>query len=399
MCRNFFVLIILTLGISNCHRETAPEIISEKSPYGNFFMTVDTLSIPISSKQTFIYPQFGTVIQHDSLYLFGYNVHRHSIDIFNLTGKRHKNTIHLEKEGPNGIPDMISFSPVSLDSVYVMSTYQISLVNGLGEIKNKVIINTPSSPIKGHNSSEAFFWIEKDESIHYSKKRNTVYGLYHSMKYDMCDKRKYQDERLITAFDLNENRMSRLPAAYPFDKREECYGFTSALLMTWDGDSLIYNFRHDPNIHIYDLNREETTIFDGRSKYTKNGPRPISWSQCDDANLKLDHSNESVNFGRIIRDPYRKLYYRFHRKELPENVSSLDYVLSDKKLFISTFDNGMAKTGEMILDSRPYPSHVSFAGPEGLYLSAPSGENTLNFHILKVYLTEDNRDQSASLTN
>lgn len=392
-------LLLAIVTLLACKSEKAPEIISEQSPFGDFYMTVDTLSIPITEKQHFIYPQFGTVNENDSLYLFGYNVHRHTIDVFNLTGKKYTSTIPLERQGPNGIPELISFAPASLDSVYIMSTYQISLVNQLGTVKDKVMINLPTSPIKSHNSDEAFFWIEKNESIHYSKKHNTLYGLYHSMEYDMCDKRRYKEEELISGIDLNKNQMLRLPAAYPIDKRNDSYGFASSLYMSWDGDSLIYNFRHDPNIYIYDLNRDKTDIFDGRSRYTKNSANPINWSQCDDVSLKMDHSMISVNFERIIRDPYRKLSYRFHRKELPENGNVQDYIFSDKKLFISIFDNGMAKTGEMIIDSRPYPSHVSFAGKDGLYVSAPSGENTLSFHVFKVYLTEGDRNQYEFINN
>ena len=382
-----------TLLFSSCHEHQPLEIISERSPYGDFYMIVDSLSIPISENQHFIYPQFSTVVKDDSLFMLGYNQFRHSIDVFNLTGETYTNTINLEREGPNGIPEVISFTASSLDSIYIVSSFQISLMSSSGVIKDKTMINVPNSAIKGHNSEEAFFWVEKNEPVHYNEKRNTIYGHYHSMKYEMCDKRRYQNPKMVSGIDLGENRMRRIPAAFPYDKRNDCYGFANSLFTTWDGDSLIYNFKHDSNIYIYDLNRNETSAFDGRSLFTKNEASPLGCDRCQDMNHNLDHSLKSVSFERIIRDPYRKLYYRFHRKELPTDGNAQDYIFSDKDLFISVFDNGMAKTGEMILDNRPYPSHVAFPGEEGLYVSAPSGENTLNFHIFKIFLTKGTRNQ------
>jgi hypothetical protein len=397
MKTEYLLTTLVALLLFNCEPEKPLEIISEKSPFGDFYMQVDTVSIPIGPDQTFIYPLFGTISENDSLYFLGYNRIKHSIDIFNLTAEDYQTRVDLEKEGPNGIPDVISFTPVTLDSLYIMSSYRISLVNTTGEILDKISINTSASNVKGHDSQEAFFWIEKDEAIHFSAKRKTLYGLYHSMEYGTCDKRRYQSDQLVSAIDLKENKMSFLPVSYPADKREKSYGFMPALFMTWDHDSLLYNFRHDPNIYLYDLNRHETTIFDGRSQYTRNSADPMEWSECGDVSKKSNQSLQSVNFEGVIRDPYRKLYYRFHRKELPATSNPNDYIFSDKKLFLTIFDNGLAKTGEMILDSRPYPSRVSFPTEKGLYVAAPSGENTLSFHVFKVFLTEGNSTEYGTI--
>ncbi|GEM_PF-6460122 len=381
-----------------CEKKQAHEVISPKSPFGSFYMHVDTVSIPITEQQTFIYPLFGTVAENDALYLLGYNRFTYSIDIFDLSCESYEGKIALEEQGPNGIPEVISFAPVTLDSIYIMSAHQIVLINRKGEVKDKIAINTTASPIKGHDSDEAYFWMEKNHPIHFSKKHRKLFGLYHSMQYGACDPRRYKGNKLISAIDVKAGSMSYLPVSYPPEMQENCYGFMSTLFTTWDHDSLLYNFKNDPNIYLYDLTRGETSIFDGRSQYTKNKVQPISWDRCEDVGEKLNHHMRSVNFERIIRDPYRKLYYRFHRKELPATSNPSDYIFSDKTLFMSIFDNGMAKTGEMILDSRPYPSHVSFPTDRGLYVAAPSGENTLNFHVFKVFLIkEPDNEQSTTI--
>lgn len=390
-------LLVVALMLCACGKKETLEVISEKSPFGDFYMHVDTVSIPITEEQFFIYPLFGIVNENDSTYLFGYNPIKYTIDVFNLSSEKFHHKTQLEKQGPNGIPEVISFTPITLDSLFVMSSYQIAQINGKGEIEDKISINNYNSPVKDHDSEEAFFWVEKNQPLHYNSKSHKLYGLYHSMQYDACDERRYQSRQLVSALDFEKRKMSYLPVSYPADKREDCYGFMSTLFLDWDRDSLLYNFRHDPNIYLYDLDREETTVFDGRSQYTRNRVSPIGWDQCDDVGKKLDHSLVNVNFEGIIRDPYRKLYYRFHRKELPEGSNPNKYIVSDKTLFLTIFDNGLAKTGEMIIDRRHYPSHVSFPTERGLYVAAPSGENTLNFHVFKVFLTKGNSTEYGTI--
>jgi len=124
----------------------------------------------------------------------------------------------------------------------------------------------------------------------------------------------------------------------------------------------------------------------------------MSWSECQDISRKLDHFAREVSFEGVMKDPYRGLHYRFHRKELPAHATQADF--SDKKLFLTIFDEYYAKVGEMILDNRHYPSKVSFISDKGLYVAAPeNSDETLVFYVFDVHVALGERKTTSELVN
>lgn len=390
-------LLVVALTLYACDRRQSLEVVSEASRFEKFYLTVDTVRISLNDNQKFIYPKFGTVSHQGSLYLVGYNDHVHAFDIFNLDAKQYVKRIPLERDGPNGTPEIIGFTPVSLDSIYTLSTYRIALINGEGDIKDKLSINNSSSPIKGHNSEKYMFWLETDQPLYYDKGSHNLFALNHSYQHGHCDPKRYLDASLVAKLNLDKNRMTTLPIGYPVEKANNCYGFITKMFTEWSETELIYNFQYDPNLYVMNRETQKINAYDGSSNYTANYVTPIGWGECEDINRKMEHYTREVNFGKVTKDHHKGLFYRFHRKELAIDNPSGN-TINDKKLFLTVFDDNYAKVGEMILDNRPYPDQVSFVGEKGLYISAPEGdENELVFYILDVHTIPKNKKSLSAL--
>lgn len=390
-------LLVMALTVWACNKQQSLEVISRTSHFEKFYLTADTVRVKLTDNQKFIYPKLGALTHKDSLYIVGYNDHLHALDIFNLDAQKYIKRIILERDGPNGIAEVIGFTPISLDSIYILSTYRVALIDGKGNIKNKISINNPSSPIKGHDSEEYMFWLETGQSLYFDRARHSLYALNHSYQHGQCDPKRYQDASLVAQLNLAKKRMTTLPVGYPFDKVNNCYGFITRMFTEWSENELIYNFQYDPNVYVMDRQTQMIKAYDGSSEYTKNEVTPISWGECEDVSRKLDHFTREVNFGKVLKDSHNGLHYRFHRKELRIDNPSGNSI-NDKKLFLTVFDNNYAKVGEMILDNRAYPDHVSFVGKKGLYVAAPEGnEDTLVFYIFDVHTIPKGKESLSAL--
>lgn len=383
MKTEYLLTTLAALLLFNCEPEKPLEIISEKSPFGDFCFSVDTLRINISHKEKFIYPKFGTVVHEDSLYLIGYNEHLHAFDLFNLDGKRFVRRIVLDRNGPNAIPDVIGFTPMNLDSIYTLSANQIAQIDSKGHIAKKLIINNGASTIKNHQPEENKFWLDYNQPLYYDCHTNSVYGRSYSYKYGQCDPQRYQGS-LISRIDFKWEKWFSLPITYPNDMSSGSFGFMTRVHTEWTAEELIYGFEFDPNIYVFNRKSGQTQVYDGRSNFTNNSVPTMSWSDCADDSKKLDHYAREVNFGGVIKDLFRDLHYRFHKKELPNSKLPRNSYDS-KELYLSVFDKEYSKVGEVMLYDRSAPSQISFVGPKGLYLAAPENSyETLVFQIIKI---------------
>ena len=389
--------LIALLFLFSCQEARVSEVISEVSKYEKAYMTVDTLRIELTEKQKFIYKKFGTVSHNAELYFVGYNDILHSFDVFNLDKSTFVRSIPLQREGPNGIPDLIGFTPVGVDCLYILGATQLVRVNSKGEIEDKIGINHGNTSISGHNPNKDMFWLETDEPLYYDNETHSIYGKNHSYQYGQCDPRRYKNRDLVVRLELEGERMSTVPVRLPQEKADGSYGFIDKTFTNWSHDQLIYNFASDPNIYVMDRNSERVKVYDGHSFYTNNVVTPLSWSACNDYDFKVAHYIREVQFEKVMTDPHRGLYYRFHRKELPIDKPK-GHEFNDKKLFLTIFDDAFAKAQEFILDNRSYPTHVSFVGEKGLYVSAPEGDDTMVFYIFDVHTIKRQTNDPISMT-
>jgi hypothetical protein len=347
-------------------------------------VALDSIAINGGIQAFFVYPNFSTINMNGDLFFYGYNEARNKIDIFNLDAEEFVGDIQLSKDGPDGTPNIRGIAVVSPDSILVLGNYKLAIVNSQGKVSDYFDINTSKTRLANHDTETSWFWADDNFRIHFDRSRQTLYGLNHSMRYGQCDPERFESTNVLAGINLSERTFSELPIPYSdIYKENGSKGFLDFISTSFSGDMLYYNFAADPNIYTYNLRTKEKAVFGAESKLTSNKVTTIPWSACGDVGGKFKHYKNEVQFGRVLVDEKRGLFYRIHLSDIKDQLpSGQNTTKNDKSQIITVFDSSLNIIDEFELDERRYFTELAFVGPKGLYLSAPVGsQEILAFHI------------------
>ena len=177
------------------------------------------------------------------------------------------------------------------------------------------------------------------------------------------------------AIDRNNDKTIEIPSSYS---------------MVYDGKKFVYSFTMHENIFRVNPYTAQMEEFSARSRYL---PKLKYTKMPDEFSQVLKITCETPEYGNILYDKYRKVYYRFtHLKsDLDHEVEHIKILHSGKMEFsIMILDEDFNILGETKFPSYTYLNNICFINEKGLYISTSHfmrkdySDDVLRFQLFKL---------------
>jgi hypothetical protein len=345
---------------------------------------VDTCTVELDGNYLFNYKKFST----DGAIYAGYNNHVHSIDFFDINEKRVLSQLILSKEGPESVQRVEGIYYHNMDSIFLLDENSLSIFNSIGKLKRRIKINFASDNT-AFFSSNNFTAGNETNNLMFDKIHGCVYSQNLDFQTSQCSS-KHFDRSVLGKINLKDSTVELLPIYYSKLYHENFYGFYDTPKFSMINETqIVYNFPIESSVYVYDLKEGHSMSFGGESKFTSSVVSSLPWKSCKDVDAKMQHFVENVRFEKVIYDPFRDLFYRFHYGDAKgRNADGTFMNPNQKSQLLTVFSKSYSVLLEMEINDRRYIIPNSFVGPEGLYLCAPKGENTLRFKVFRFKVDE-----------
>ena len=399
--KRFIFCIISTVIAASCNLQDKDDNKHLDNSKGkNLFTLVKDsveLTIPIDAKtpyatmcMSYYVDSTGGSVKRYLAYL---NVNTPSIQFYDLDEKTLSFLVELEVDGPNSVGIPTGFKVVSLDSIFVASGrfYKISLINGKGKVIKYCSLldsnhdnNENIGKVRVYTPTPLYFigdWgymnVAPDRNVftdHFFEGSTNV-----AVNFSTCESVYFN--------------------SYPSSYKGEVWGSTGVNFSTTknEQDKFVYSFAADGNLYVFDPDTDTTETYYAGSRYIDLIEPMEDWSYEADRKYVF----ETANYGAIIYDVYRDLYYRIVKHAIPEYDETTGAINSyyDKPFSIIILNKDFQILGETKFPGEIYNFNNFFLTEEGLYMSNSNdknpdlNENELSYALFKV----DSLSTSASL--
>lgn len=329
-----------------------------------------------TTKKRFRHTQF--LSENGVGYFIAYSPDENIINFFNIkTGKKEK-TINLLSEGPMRVSEIRSFEAISMNRIFALTDRSILKLDGKGNIIAYYSINTDNSDFHGHNfvSSHIYSDIMNDTKMIIIDTNRLIVALRSNLATNE-DPQFYQESKLAVV-NLKEKKITPLNVFYPQQYISEYYPFNK-LLLTKNGDDIVYSFSSSTTIYKYNLVTKKNAEFILESEDIPS-VAPFRGTQYDDAALKSYISTNSVYLS-LTYDNYSDKYYLFHYGPFPLNISGNEG--KSGYLFVTVLDENFKPLSTTNL-KWDYQRYGSVFTPDGLMMYKPSNnEDLTDYTFLK----------------
>ena len=296
-------------------------------------------------------------------YLFFLNKHINTILIFDLNKRKLIRKIPIKKEGENSIGKASSFTIKNLDSIYVASSGKtiLYLIDSSGLIKRKIDYGDPVgnlvpsySSLASKYNNNVLFWKEKlllSQPL-YINGRNATKELL-------------KNHRMYLEIDPESHTHRFFPITPPEDYFEKG-SFSTIFSVAHDGEKVVCSFSNDHSLYFSnDLQRAKKVL--AKSRFIDD------FVSMENVTNPFAHGAETPNYGSILYDPYRKVYYRFAKHALTpdqfKETGEMQGYYFPPRFSILILDKDLHVLGETPFFGNNYNMFNSFVGRKGLYIS------------------------------
>lgn len=362
--------ICVSVFIISCNTHTESLYKTQYAINNRLKLSVDSIIIPLDSISLPEYMTNTSYYEDDSLaLLYAFNSKTWNIDVFDLNKKIVSNHIHLEREGSNGINNVLTLQSISIDSIFIYDGFNFIFINEEGKILSRTNAYCKK---KGYS----FFLYYQPASLpFYNSVNKKIYGRYITTKEPFS----YADNELFAAYDTQNNTWEIFSPEYPpyIKNNRKRLGRNSWLNAHFTKDRISYSFSALPDIFVYELDKQTVKMSGGESKLMDNRGQFYSGNEKDE-NAKWRHLLDNPNFDPILYDYYHDIYYRI---SFGEFISTPDYSNSGhfyKKIVLSVFDNSLQLIYETVLPQFKFNFDGYYISSKGLLIF---GNNPLNENI------------------
>ncbi len=367
-------VILYALFLMSCNvAKDKYEVITSSS-----LINIDTLSVNIDEN----YMQNYTALRNRIFngWLYAYNIHQHTIDIFDFTTQNFISQIKLQKEGTDGIPNINSF---------VITKEFIILQNE----SNYIIINHNGHIVKKISKEKLTLCLNKKEYL-LDAPDNISISNFEDIVYDSNSKKiiipistsspfKLKGKHCLASIDISTEEISLLPTTYSDNLNNEYYGKLSKPNPLITKDRIIYNFSYSSDVYSLDKNSKTISSYQITSDFTKNRSEQLD----KNSNIKkqLDYYFHSLFFHGLQYDNYRNLFYRVHTDKSNDRS-----VFNNKETYLTIISDNLEKISEIKLPANLYPifniteKGLIFQFMTGLYEDKYSYMIITSSHIMPV---------------
>lgn len=322
------------------------------------------------------------------------NTYNNSIYFYNYDSSEFLKKISFDKDGPYGIEKPTGYYIESLDSIYVYNNRnsEVILTDSLGKLINKISlvgdIDFKKSPQDWYFKYPTYYTETVTPFIKIKNKLLLTGQFEGNINDTIIDKFKFTAN---IGLDLKK-------VEYIHNYPKELYGnnivWGGSLLgevfpeLHPSGDKLIYSFPVTHDLYLMNIDSKKIEKFYAGSNKA---------GTINSLENKYRESNERIrsNFVRhdiysaIIYDKFRKVYYRFLRKAIPN--ASLNTSWKKKKISVIMMDEKFNYLGETVIGiERRCHWQNSFITKEGLNIEYLNQDNIDEKNLLlKIYLPKN----------
>ena len=298
-------------------------------------------------------------------YLTFQNYASNEIVFYDFESKKLAFKIKPEIDGNNGVGQFAGYYISNLDSIFLTNIYieEIALVDTASLLKKQYTYDQTIDSIPLIESySTTFFYhpLVKIGNLLYATSR--------------CD-RKIPFSPISITIDLQTNEVRALPFEYPdlptkLNPKKKS-GEENYFSREFDGNHFIYSFSFSEDIYVASIDHKTITKKLVKSRYIDKVV-PLD----DYGNFTFKDWCERAEYGNLLYDKYRNVYYRIARPktEVPSGLTDREYLdLFDygRKCFsIIILDKDFNIIGETLFPDYTYNSCMAFVHKDGLYISS-----------------------------
>ena len=311
--------------------------------------------------KTFILALFLFTDETGKEYLTFQNQDQNEILFYDMNSRKLEFKVKPAYEGPNGVGQVLGYYVHTIDSIFltISGTNEIVLVNRNAEIKDKI----------NYERAEDGTLLTDFCSI------SSVYQpiiMIDKEMYIMSGCNRWLEKDPISAvINLEDKTIHALPYYYPSfpgaDNKAKRAGIEEHLSRCFDGKHFVYSFYFDETIYIASQDHDSIKEVKVKSKYIDK-VRLLD----DYGNLTFTDACENPNYGNLLFDKYRNVYYRiaYPETEIEKEVKGLELLQYGRKNFsIIILDKNFNIIGETLFPDYTYNSTVMFVREDGLYIS------------------------------
>jgi len=180
-----------------------------------------------------------------------------------------------------------------------------------------------------------------------------------------------EKDPVAAVINLEDKTIHSLPYYYPSfpgaDNKAKRAGVEEYLSRCFDGKHFVYSFYFDETIYIAPQDHDSIKEVKVKSKYIEK-VRLLD----DYGNLTITDVCENPNYGNLLFDKYRNVYYRiaYPETEIEKEVKGLELLQYGRKNFsIIILDKNFNIIGETLFPDYTYNSTLMFVREDGLYIS------------------------------
>lgn len=359
------IIIVLILGIClfSCHQETDQECqLKANDKKLVFELDSHTKSNP---RTLFLYKD-----KEGKEYLTFQNDFENEIHFYDLKTQKWMFKVTPELDGANGVGKFFGYRIIDLENILLTNSdvEEIAVVDSANRLKEQLVYDKTSegTPLKRSFSTTLFHRpIQVIGDKIYSTSR--------------CN-RKAKINPVSITIDMKTKEINYLPFFYPKlpieMTRAKLWGAEDNFSREFDGKRFIYSFYFDEDIYVTSIDHKNVERKKVKSKYIDKLHMLDDFGQ----HTMLDKC-ENEEYGALIYDPYRNVYYRIvHPKveiekklKRQEVIELIDY--GRKNFSIIIMDENFNVIGETLFPDYTYNCNVMFVHKDGLYISASHAFN------------------------
>jgi hypothetical protein len=313
------------------------------------------------------------------------NDYNNSIYFYDYTTLKFTKAIQFEK-GTKGIINPKGFYIKNMDSIFVYNKplVEIVLANHRGEILKRISLNNNG--------------IQKDWSLLYPQYYLETVNPFMEVSGKLLLTGQYfgsLTESMIPKFKFNAQiDLKTCKVSFRHTYPEQLYGFG----YNWeggaftgifpelhpDGDKLIYSFPVSHDVYIVGINSDIYQQVYAGSNFAGTIHSIDGYSRKTDGEKSVAHYIKEDLYSAIRFDKYRKVYYRFFLRGIPN--ASITSTMEDKPVSVIIMDKDFNYLGEKVIGTgRNWYWQNSFVTQEGLNIESLEKDRDEKHLILRIF--------------
>lgn len=348
-----FTILLLSL-FASCNQ-------SREIPAYSLVETDKSLAFALDyNTKNFIQTLYPFTDKDGTEYLTFQNQGQNDILFYKMNTSELEFRIKPELEGANGAGSFLGYYVHTMDSIFLTSTWkkEIVIIDKNAIIKDRLSYaqTTDGTSLERFYATSSTYKpiIFVDKSLYIIPSCN----------------RRSEDRPVAAVINVADRTVETLPFSYPVFpgiNKDKKYSVEGDMSRCFDGARFVYAFHFQEEIHIASPDHKNIRSVPVKSQYIDH------IKLLDDyGNVTPNDACENPNYGNLIYDEYRNVYYRiaYPATEVGKEIKGMELLMYGRKKFsIIILDKDFKIIGETLFPDYTYNSTLLFVHKEGLYIS------------------------------